>query len=393
MMERKPRISRRQFVAGTTVGLASLGFRLPAWSYDAGDYLDNEAAGTELEILRLDRNESSYGLPPSVVEAIQRAVTARSNRYPGDETRSLAEAIAQKFGFSREQVLLGCGSTEILNMATGAFCDSSRTAVVAEPTFEAVVSYCPLVHARAVQIPVTKDYQHDLPRMLQSSAQGGGLVFFCNPSNPTGTFLGKREVEEFVRKVPRSAVLLADEAYWDYVNDPDWESCLRYVKEGLPVVVSRTFSKVYGMAGLRVGYAIGREDLIKRMSERRLANNPNQLATAAAVAALKEDAFVANVRRLNAEVRDYVCGELRSMGLECIPSQTNFVTIHMGRPAKPLIEELKTRRVRVGRLFSAIPNHMRVSLGTKEEMGLFLQQFKELPISHSQSASASKKSA
>ena len=309
---------------------------------------------------------------------LRNAIDPKSSRYPIEEPKALEEAIAKRFGVEKENVLLGCGSIEILRMATETFCNSSRPAVVAEPTFEAVVATCPFVHARSMKIRLTADYKHDLPRMLRVG-QGAGLIFFCNPSNPAGTLIEKQEVERFVRKLPRGAVLLSDEAYAEYVDRPDYESCLRYVKEGLPVVVSRTFSKIYGMAGLRVGYAIGRKDLIKRMAKRRLANNPNQLATAAAMAALnKDDEFVKRARRLNAEVREHVCRELRGMGLAFIPSETNFVMIGAGRPAQPLIDELKKRNVIVGRLFPSLPEHVRVSFGTMAEMRSFVKEFKEV---------------
>ena len=304
------------------------------------------------------------------------AVDSKSHRYPVDEPKALEEVIAKRFGVEKENVLLGCGSLEILRMATETFCNSARAAVVAEPTFEAVVSTCPLVHARSIKINLTADYKHDLPRMLRAS-HGAGMIFFCNPSNPAGTFIDKQETQRFVRRLPRSTVLLADEAYGDYVDRPDFESCLRYVKEGLPVVVSHTLSKIYGMAGLRIGYGIGRKDLIKRMARRRLGNNPNQLATAAALAALKnDDAFVSRVRGLNAEVREYVCKELSAMGLAFIPSETNFVMIRVARPVKPLIEELKKRNVLVGRLFPSMPEHARVTFGTMAEMKSFIKEFK-----------------
>jgi histidinol-phosphate aminotransferase len=371
-MANKHALTRRSFVA-SSIGLAvSSAFNVSARSRNV------EAAALAPEPLRLSRNESPYGLAPSAAEAVRSAIDPKSFRYPIDEPKALEETIAKRFGVEKDNVLLGCGSIEILRMATETFCNSSRPAVVAEPTFEAVVSTCPFVHARSIKINLSPDYKHDLPRMLRAS-HAAGLMFLCNPSNPAGTLIDKQEVERFVRRLPRGVVLLSDEAYAEYVDRPDYESCLRYVKEGLPIVVSRTFSKIYGMAGLRVGYAIGRKDLIKRMAKRRLANNPNQLATAAALAALKnDDEFVKRVGRLNAEVREYLCQALRGMGLAFIPSETNFVMIGAGRPAKPLIEELKKRNVIVGRLFPSLPEHVRVSLGTMGEMKSFVKVFKEV---------------
>ena len=371
-MKKTQALSRRNFVAGSFgLAVASMpGVRTRA--------LAAVEPAPDREPLRLHRNESPYGLAPSAAEAVKAAVDSKSFRYPIEEPKALEEMIAKRFGVEKENVLLGYGSIEVLKMSTEAFCNSARAAVVAEPTFEAVVGYCPFVHARSIKIKLNADHKHDLPRMLQAS-RGAGLIFFCNPSNPAGTFIDKRETERFVRRLPRGVVLLSDEAYGDYVDTPEWESCLRYIKEGLPVVVSRTFSKIYGMAGIRVGYAIGRKDLIAKMAKRRIANNPNQLAVAAAMAALKNDGdFVARVRRMNADVREYVSREVGAMGFKPIPSQANFVMISIGRPAQPVIDELKKRGVLVGRLFPSMPDHVRVSFGTMAEMKTFVKEFKEV---------------
>jgi histidinol-phosphate aminotransferase len=376
-MRTKTGLTRRRFMTNTALGAASIGVGLPSGISAISRYPEVDA-GAGANPLRLNRNESPYGLAPAAAEALKRAVDPKSSRYPIEEPKELIQAIAKRFGVENDNVILGYGSTEILKMATEAFCNSSRGALVAEPTFEAVVGYCPFIHARARKIKLNAEHQHDLTKMLRAS-QGAGMIFFCNPSNPAGTYIDKQQTERFVRRLPRGPVLLSDEAYAEYVTAPDYESCVRFVKEGLPVVVSRTFSKIYGMAGIRVGYAIGRKDLIARMAKRQLVNNPNQLAIAAALATLKSDGeFVDRVRRMNAEVRDYVCREASAMGLSFIPSQTNFVMIGVKRPAQPLIEELKKRKMLVGRLFPSMPNHLRVSFGTMAEMKTFLKEFREV---------------
>jgi histidinol-phosphate aminotransferase len=376
-MRTKTALTRRGFMANAALGAASIGLGFPSNLSAIARYPEVEA-GAGRDPLRLNRNESPYGLAPAAAEALRSAVDPKASRYPIEEPKALVEAIAKRFGVENDNVILGYGSTEILKMATESFCNASRGALVAEPTFEAVVGYCPFIHARAQKIKLNADHKHDLSKMLRAS-HGAGMIFFCNPSNPAGTYIDKQETERFIRRLPRGPVLLADEAYAEYVTAPDYESCVRFVKEGLPVVVSRTFSKIYGMAGLRVGYAIGRKDLIKRMAKRQLVNNPNQLAIAAALAALKSDGeFVDRIHKMNAEVRDYVCQEVTAMGLQYIPSQTNFVMIGVNRPAKPLIEELKKRKLLVGRLFPSMPEHVRVSFGTMAEMKTFLKEFKDL---------------
>jgi len=373
----RPALTRRGFLTSAAVGAASIGLGSSPAVAALSRYPDAKTDAVSSP-LRLNRNESPYGLAPAAAAALKNAVDPLSSRYPIEEPKVLVEAIAKRYGVASENVILGYGSTEILKMATESFCNSAHGALVAEPTFEAVVGYCPFIHARAQKIKLNSDHRHDLPRMLRVS-RGAGMIFFCNPSNPAGTYITKQETDWFVRRLPRGPVLLADEAYAEYVTAPDWESCVRFVKEGLPVVVSRTFSKIYGMAGLRVGYAVGRKDLIERMAKRQLVNNPNQLAIAAALAALKSDAeFVERNRKLNAEVRDYVCKEATGIGLTFIPTQTNFVMIGINRPAKPVIEELKKRKMLVGRLFPSMPEHVRVSFGTMNEMKAFMKEFKEV---------------
>jgi histidinol-phosphate aminotransferase len=386
-MRTKTALTRRGFITSAAFGAASIGLGLPSSLSAIARYPEVDA-GAGGNPLRLNRNESPYGLAPAAAEALKSAVDAQSYRYPIDEPKALVEAIAKRFGVENDNVILGYGSTEILKMATESFCNSARGALVAEPTFEAVVGYCPFIHARAQKIKLNAEHKHDLPKMLRAS-HGAGMIFFCNPSNPAGTYIAKQETERFIRRLPRGPVLLADEAYAEYVTAADYESCVRFVKEGLPVIVSRTFSKIYGMAGLRVGYAIGRKDLIKRMAKRQLVNNPNQLAIAAALAALKSDGeFVERNRKLNAEVRDYVCNEASAMGLAVIPSQTNFVMLGVNRPAKPLIEELKKRKLLVGRLFPSMPEHVRMSFGTMAEMKSFMKEFKDLLTTQAKLGSA-----
>jgi len=378
-MKSKTSLTRRGFMTSAALGAASVSVALPsAFGATARGRNNLEATAVDREPLRLHRNETPYGLAPAAAEALKAAVDSKSYRYPIEEPKALEESIAKRFGLEKENILLAYGSIEVLKTATEAFCNSTRAAVVAEPTFEAVAGYCPFIHARAIKIKLNSDYKHDLPRMLQAS-RGAGLIFFCNPSNPAGSFIDREATERFVRRLPKGVVLLSDEAYGEYVDTADYESCLRYVKEGRPVVVSHTFSKIYGMAGIRIGYAIGRKDLIARMAKRRIANNPNQLAVAAAMAALKSDGeFIARVRTMNSEVRDFVTGELSAMGFKPIPSQTNFVMIGINRPAQPVIDALKKRNVLVGRLFPSMPEHVRASFGTMAEMRTFVKEFKDV---------------
>jgi histidinol-phosphate aminotransferase len=373
------RFTRRGFLAGLSAG-AALGWSRLGLAQElksAKTATDTDPNGVKLPLL-LDHNENPYGAFPSALEALRAKAGEKTQRYPEGEPKALVELLAKHYGVEPEQVLLGAGSSEILKITADEFASTPGRPIVAEPTYEALAGYAGLRHADAVKIPVTPDYRHDLEKMLAATKKpGAGLVFMCNPGNPTGTMMKKDEVERFVRAVPSSVVVLADEAYAEFVDRPDYESCLRYVKEGMPnLIVSRTFSKIYGLAGARLGFAIGPKELIKRMAPHKVTYSTNQLGIIMAMVSLTDQESIVRSRRLNAEVRTFLCDELKKMGLGYIPSETNFVTIHIKRQSKEVIEALKEKKVLIGRVFPSIPEHVRVSLGTMDEMKYFLKEFR-----------------
>ena len=202
-MKSKTSLTRRGFMTSAALGAASVSVALPsAFGATARGHNKVEATAVDREPLRLHRNETPYGLAPAAAEALKAAVDSKSYRYPIEEPKALEESIAKRFGLEKENVLLAYGSIEVLKMATEAFCNSTRAAVVAEPTFEAVAGYCPFIHARSIKIKLNSDYKHDLPRMLQAS-RGAGMIFFCNPSNPAGSFIDRESTERFVRRLPK----------------------------------------------------------------------------------------------------------------------------------------------------------------------------------------------
>ena len=371
-MRTKSGISRRGFIAQAAIGAAAASLGSPASLSAISRYPEFDASPGP-NPLRLNRNESPYGLAPAAAEALKSAVDPKSSRYPIEEPKVLIEAIAKRFGVENDNVILGYGSTEILKMATESFCNSARGALVAEPTFEAVVGYCPFIHARAQKVKLTSQHKHDLPKMLLASPSAG-MIFYCNPSNPAGTYINKEESERFVRRLPRRTVLLADEAYAEYVTAPDYESCVRFVKEGLPVVVSRTFSKIYGMAGLRAGFAIARKDLLARMTPWSAGAMP-ATAMAAAHAALGETELIAARKRGNADRRADLMRFFDAHGFRYTPSVANHLMVDARMPTPAAIEELKRRNVYVGRPWPVWPTHVRVSIGSTEDMERFKSAF------------------
>jgi histidinol-phosphate aminotransferase len=295
----------------------------------------------------------------------------------------LIEALAKMNGVNRDQILLGDGSSEILNLCAEAFTGpgasnkkSHGTLVVADPTFEAIVNNASVNGAEVVKVPLTGSFSHDLPKM--AAVANGGLIYICNPNNPTASITAKNELRDFITKAPRQTMILVDEAYYHYADSPDYESVIPLIKDHPNLIVARTFSKIYGMAGLRCGYCVAQRETIERMRPHQMWDSVNILALAAAIASLDDPDQVANGKRLNSEARTFMTGELDKMGYKQIPSQANFIMIDVKRPVVPLIQALKQRNVQVGRLFPALPNHMRLTIGKKAEMEAFLSVFRRV---------------
>jgi histidinol-phosphate aminotransferase len=298
-------------------------------------------------------------------------------RYPDEQNDVLIEKLANINGVNREQIVLGDGSSEILKLCAETFTGPQQGKLVAaDPTFEAILEYSKANGAEVVKVPLTTSFAHDLPKM--SGAAKGGLIYICNPNNPTASITPKDELRDFIAKTPRETMILADEAYFHYADSPDYETMIPLVKERPNLIVARTFSKIYGMAGLRCGYCVAQPETIKRMHPFQMWDSVNIMALAAATASLDDPDQVPNGQRLNNEVKAFTTGEVNKMGYKTIPSQANFIMIDVKRPVLPLIQALKQRNVQVGRLFPALPNHMRVTIGKKSEMENFLAAFREV---------------
>jgi len=205
----------------------------------------------------------------------------------------------------------------------------------------------------------------------------GGLVYICNPNNPTASLTPKDEVRDFLGETSPGTVVLVDEAYHHYVDSPDYESVIPLIKDYPNLIVARTFSKIYGMAGMRCGYCVAQPETIERMRPHQLSDSVSVGALVAAIASLSDREQVANGRRLNNEARTLVMRELEAMGFGHIPSHGNFLMVDLQRPVVPMIQAMKQRNVQVGRLFPTLPNHMRVTIGKKTEMETFLAAFRQ----------------
>ncbi len=335
------------------------------------------AAAAPAGLIRLSSNENPYGPARGALQAMTDCFGVAC-RYPDERNDVLIEALAKLNGVPNEQILLGDGSSEVLQLAALAFTGAdSRPLVAADPTFEAILNHAQANGAKTVKIPLTASFAHDLAKMSSSAAKGG-LVYICNPNNPTASITPKKELREFINKTPPETIILVDEAYFHYADSPDYESVIPLVKDHANLIVARTFSKIYGMAGLRCGYCIAQKPTLERMQARQSWDSVNVLALAAAIESLKDEAQVTSGRRLNSEAKSYTLGELDSLGYKSIPSQANFIMVDVQRPVKPLLTAMREHKVQVGRLFPTLPNHMRVTIGKKDEMEAFVTAFREV---------------
>src|SRR5438034_519760 len=368
-------ISRRKFAQLLGIGAATVVVRPPV-SFAKPTLSVTIPLKEGGSVVRLSANENPYGPCPKALQAITDSF-GLACRYPDEHNNVLIDKLAKLNSVTHDQVLLGDGSGEILKLCAETFTGPQNGKLVAaDPTFEAILNNASANGAEVVKVPLTSSFAHDLPKML--AAAKGGLIYVCNPNNPTASITPKNELHDFIAKTPRETMILVDEAYFHYADSPDYESVIPLVKEHPNLVVSRTFSKIYGMAGLRCGYCIAQKEAIDRMRSNQMWDSVNIMALAAASASLDDTDQVPNGQRLNSETKTFVISELQRMGHKTIPSQANFIMFDCKKPVVPLIKTLKERSVHVGRLFPALPNHMRLTIGKKSEMEIFLETFREL---------------
>jgi histidinol-phosphate aminotransferase len=320
----------------------------------------------------LNSNENPLGPSPAAMRAVRDSLSTVF-RYPDDAENELMEAVAHAHGVSTSEVLLGNGSSDILRLAASAF---RGKLVTATPTFEALWSH--MRGQEIVRVPLDATHAHDLDAMLAAAARGAKLVYLCNPNNPTATITPKVKVRAFLEALPADVAVLVDEAYHHYAESADYESCAGLISTYPSLIVLRTFSKIHAMAGLRCGYAIAQRPMIARLGAEQAYNAMNLLACVAATASLKDADHVAVSRRRNREIRAWTVDELSKLGYRTLPSHANFVMIDMRKEVRPVIAAFRERGIRVGRLFPPMPQHLRVTLGTEDEMRRFITAFREV---------------
>ncbi len=329
------------------------------------------------EAINLANNENSLGPGEAVMDAIDSVIGPEgviAGRYPFRHVGPLQEAIAQKWGVKPQNVLIGAGSTQILVDATHQYASRERALVGSLPTYEECFGYADLVGYRTKAVPLTSELKMDLDQTLHA-LPGSGLLFYCNPNNPVGTLVDPAQGKDFLNRalaVEPELRILVDEAYIDYVTTPGHETMIPMAIENPRLIVARTFSKAYGMAGLRIGYAIAHEDTIAELGEFHMGNSVSTPALVAANAALERDQtdpnYLPNEKRRNAEARDYIQKFFHDRGLGATDSQTNFIFADVGMPIERFQAACAAEGVRVGRPFPPLWTRCRISIGTMDEM-------------------------
>lgn len=323
--------------------------------------------------IKISSNENPYGPTGPALEALEEAFFV-AGRYPTNvqpSMRDLTEAIAAKFGTDPGNVVLGAGSSELLQNAPHAFTGPDRHLVTASPSYRQPQGVAEYLGAEVKAIPVTPSGHLDLEGMADA-ADGAGLIFVCNPNNPTSTVHSAADIRGFVERVKRTSpdtVIHFDEAYHEYVTDPNYESAVDLALNTPGVFISRTFSKCYGMAGIRIGYGVGYPDTMRTLSRYSLTFNTNTPGVSAAHAALHDEDFVPRERERNAEAKKVTVDFFRGAGFEVMDSQTNFIFVNIGRTASSFRNACSEQDVRVGRDFPPMQEtHARISIGTMDEM-------------------------
>jgi histidinol-phosphate aminotransferase len=319
----------------------------------------------------LYRNENPYG-PSEKVLAVLRESAASGNRYPRTEYDTLTDKLAALHNVKREQIVLGCGSGEILCMAALAFLKPGKKLVQAAPTFPALGKLAQSAGVEVADVPLNKRYEHDLGVMLDRARSSTGLIYLVNPNNPTGSITPRKDIEAFISKLPSNITVLIDEAYHHFASPAaSYESFLDRPIGDPRVIVCRTFSKIYGLAGMRVGYAVTTPEIAKRLASGFPGWSISVVSARAASAAFDDVDYVRLGVRRNTDDRQEFMNQVNARMLRAIDSQANFVMVNPMRPPDEVIEHLKKNNILIGPKYPALDKYIRVSLGTPAEMQEF----------------------
>jgi histidinol-phosphate aminotransferase len=328
------------------------------------------------EVIKLASNENPFGCSEAAKQAIVNEL-ANTSLYPDGAAVALTEALAGHLGVGKDQIIFGAGSDEVILMIARAFLVPGDETIMADETFPQYKHNAEIEGAKIIEVPL-KNGRHDLPAMLAKVTDKTKIVWICNPNNPTGTIVTKDELDDFLAKVPAHVLVVLDEAYCEYIEDPSYPNGLDYVKRHPNVIALRTFSKIYGLASLRIGYGIGRPDIIRFVNQVREPFNTTRYAQAAAKAALEDTAFIEECKRRNAEGLAYLKAEFDRLGLGYFEPYGNFVMFDAGRPSQAVFEALLRKGIISRARWTHYPTHIRITVGSAEQNRKFIAALEQV---------------
>jgi len=384
-------VSRRRFVGGIAAALGYIGVgadvdlfaQQPGRTGVPGQGGRGPRPLVDLtKVAKINNNENPYGIPPAVRAAMEDPKAWEwANRY-GAPDGGLSQAIQEVHGVKAENIILGCGSGELLSSITIALLigDPKKKVLGVNPTYGDPYSKAAQIGRETIRVPLNKDYTQNIPAIIDIANKRAaeiGFVYIVNPNNPTGMIVPKAQIKQLLDGIPKDMPVLIDEAYHHFVDSPDYESSMKYVLEGRPVIVCRTFSKIAALAAMRLGYGIAPAELIRKV---RTFTTGSQSITVkfGGAASIKDTAGQAKTKALNKQIRDDTIAKLKAFGYDVLPSEANFFMVGLKREVSEVSPEFQKRDVLVGRPFAPMTQHLRVSVGTQAEMDKFLAAFKEI---------------
>lgn len=323
-------------------------------------------------VVKMASNENPLGPGKKALDAMREA-SVKMHLYPDGNCYYLKTELAEKIGVAEENIIVGNGSDEILKMLGETFLNEGDECIMANPTFSEYEFVTKLMNARNIKIPL-KDFRHDLPKMKEAITNKTKMIFICSPNNPTGTIVTKGELDKFLQELPENIIVVLDEAYYEYVDSSDYHESLEYLQKGKNVIILRTFSKIYALGGLRIGYGIASKEMIALLNRVREPFNVNQMAQSAALASLKDQEHVAKSLQINGEGKDFLTTKLEELNLFYVPTQANFIFLQIGVDSKTFFQEMLKEGIiiRTGDIFG-LPDFIRVTIGTAEQNQRFIE--------------------
>ena len=379
-------VSRRSFLGGAAAAIGTLGSGVDLF---ARGQAGQAAQGAQRmrpsmddydSIAHLSSNENCWGPPESVLKAMTQGFKyANRYGYPGGDVQG---DLAKHHGVKNENLLLTAGSGEVLDVVGTTFLQNGKKVLGVEPSYSSVYQHATSIKSTAIKLPLNqKDFRQNIAAIVKTAndrASEIGFVYLCNPNNPTGLIVTKDEIKQLLDGIPQGMPVLIDEAYHHFVDDSKYATSVPYVLEGRPVIIARTFSKIAALAAMRLGYAVAPAELIAKMRPYSM-GSINVAVKFGGVAALKDTQSQADIKKRVITLRKKVTSELDAYGYETIPSEANFFMVSLnGREVQPVIAEFLEKKVAVGRPFPPMTKHLRVSVGTEDEMDRFMKAFKEI---------------